>query len=47
MPWKVVTAVVVPDVPTEIEPITVVLPTKFPEIVKFPAVPAVWIPANE
>ena len=46
MPWNVVTAVVVPLKPMAIEFAVAVLPIVFAEMVKLPAVPAVWIPAN-
>ena len=44
MPLKVQTAVVVPYIPIAIELLTVVLPIKFPEMVKLPVAPAVSIP---
>ena len=37
-------AVVVPLVPTAIEFAVVALPIVFPDMVKFPVAPAVWIP---
>ena len=46
MPWKVVTAVVVPLMPMAMEFAVAVLPIVFVEMVKLPAVPAVWIPAK-
>ena len=46
MPWNVVTAVVVPLMPMAIELAVALLPIVFAEMVKLPAVPAVWIPAN-
>ena len=44
MPLNLHIAVVVPLVPMAIECAVVMLPTVFPDTVKFPAVPAVFIP---
>ena len=41
IPWKVVTAVVVPLVPIATEFAVAALPIVFPEVVKLPAAPAV------